>query len=191
VTSSNSWRRLVRSSRTGTIFAMASEYGIAYTLALVAAQPLGTAFDPNGEWTAAAAARFRYVITRQERGADHSSSTHARPEAMRAFNPRSRRSRFRFARGASAEDPRRARPGLCAHTTVERQVHEEEGAGRAIYLETRRRARHGVAESQAFIDANERSALVAMLTFLETPHRGGESVDASLEDHHVTVLLAM
>jgi hypothetical protein len=27
------------------------------------------------------------------------------------------------------------RPGLCAHTTVERQVHEEEGAGRAIYLE--------------------------------------------------------
>jgi hypothetical protein len=102
---------LVRSSRTGTIFAMASAYGIAYTLALVAAQPLGTAFDPNGEWTAAAAARFRYVITRQERGANHSSSTHARPEAMRAFNPPEDR-RFRFAREGAAVQIDRAEVSL-------------------------------------------------------------------------------
>ena len=39
---------------------------------------------------------------------------------------------------------------------------------------------HGVAESQAFIAANERSALVAMLTFLELNGYRFQAPDADL-----------
>ena len=41
---------------------------------------------------------------------------------------------------------------------------------------------HGIAESQAFIDANKRLALVAMLTFLEINGHSIESSDPDLAD---------
>lgn len=41
---------------------------------------------------------------------------------------------------------------------------------------------HGIAESQAFIDANKRLALVAMLTFLEVNGYGVEATDPELAE---------
>jgi death-on-curing protein len=41
---------------------------------------------------------------------------------------------------------------------------------------------HGIAESQAFVDGNKRTALVAMLTFLEVNGHGVRATDRELAD---------
>lgn len=78
-------------------------------------------------------------------------------------------------------------------------MRDEEGTGEPIYLEladalqlygaiiggTPAQAAalaHGIAESQAFIDANKRLALVAMLTFLELNGYRVEAPDPDLAD---------
>lgn len=78
-----------------------------------------------------------------------------------------------------ASDQLRDQPGLEGALSRPRSYAAYEDADLALQAAV---LAHGIAESQAFIDANKRLALVAMLTFLELNGYRVEAPDPDLAD---------